>query len=169
MLSMVIKNISVDLGKTFYNLEYRQVALSVEEKKKMVPIQSKLIKQDIKNSLSKGDNDYSDMDNSMRNFVGELIIYKRTEGLLQSINSAIKSEGGKLDVKSILKDGDTEAEAITDDIINTGKVGDNLDRYKPLMKSESLTLTKKQGNDGITIIVFSPLDRTMFKMNLTCK
>jgi hypothetical protein len=152
-----------------YNLEYRQVALSVEEKKKMVPIQSKLIKQDIKNSLSKGDNDYSDMDNSMRNFVGELIIYKRTEGLLQSINTAIKSEGGKLDVKSIFKDGDTEAEAITDDIINSGSIRDNIGRYKPLMKTESLTLTKKQSNDGITIIVFSALDRTMFKMNLTCK
>ena len=152
-----------------YNVEYKQVELTTSERKKMLPLQSKTTKEQIKKSLDSGDNDYSQMDNTIRNFVGELIIYKRTEGLLQSINAAIKSEGGNLNVKDIFKDGDTESEVITDDIINTGNIKDNIVKYKPLMKSESLTLTKKQGNDGITIIVFSPLDRTMFKMNLTCK
>jgi hypothetical protein len=152
-----------------YNLEYRQVALSIEERKKMLPLSSNTVKEMIKKSLADGDNDYSQMENGVRNFVGELIIYKRTEGLLQSINTAIKSEGGKLDVTDIFKNGDSEAEKITDEIIQTGNIKDNIVKYKPLMNSESLTLTKKQGNDGITIIVFSPLDRTMFKMNLTCK
>ena len=152
-----------------YNMEYRQVALSIPERKKMLPLQSTYVKDLIKKSLADGDNDYSQMENGIRNFVGELIIYKRTEGLLESINSAIKSEGGKLTVKDIFKNGDAEAEKITDDIINGGNLKDNIGRYKPLMKTESLTLTKKQGNDGITIIVFSPLDRTMFKMNLSCK
>jgi hypothetical protein len=152
-----------------YNAEYRQVALSIPERKKMLPIQSKSTKEIVKTELSSGDNDYSGMENIVRNFVGELIIYKREDGLLESINAAIKSEGGKLNVKDIFKNGDSEAEKITDDIINSGSIKDNINRYKPLIKTESLTLSKKQGNDGITIIVFSPLDRTMFKMNLTCK
>jgi hypothetical protein len=154
-----------------YNIEYKQVALSLEERKKMFPLQSKTVKEYIIDSRSKGDNDDSDMENVVRNFVGELIIYKRTEGLLESINAAIKSEGGKLNVTDILRDGDTEAEKITSDLISSGSMKDNLPKYKTLgiKNSESLTLTKKQGNDGITIIVFSPLDRTMFKMNLTCK
>jgi hypothetical protein len=154
-----------------YNLEYRQVALSIEERKKMFPIQSKTVKENIIDSRSKGDNDDSDMENVVRNFVGELVIYKRTEGLLERINAAIKSEGGRLNVTDIFKNGDTEAEKITSDLISSGSMKDNLPKYKTLgiKNSESLTLTKKQGNDGITIIVFSPLDRTMFKMNLTCK
>ena len=153
-----------------YNLEYRQVALSIEEKKKMVPIQSKLIKQDIKDSLSKGDNDYSDMDNSMRNFVGELIIYKRTEGLLQSINTAIKSKKGKLNVTDIFKDGDSEAEKITDDIINTGVIKDNIIRYKPIMKSgATFKIEKETENFDIIILVFSPLDRTIFNISVKCE
>jgi hypothetical protein len=154
-----------------YNLEYRQVALSIEERKKMFPIQSKTVKENIIDSRSKGDNDDSDMENVVRNFVGELVIYKRTEGLLERINAAIKSEGGRLNVTDIFKNGDTEAEKITSDLISSGSMKDNLPKYKTLgiKNSESLTLTKKHGNDGITIIVFSPLDRTMFKMNLTCK
>jgi hypothetical protein len=154
-----------------YNLEYRQVALSIEERKKMFPIQGTQVKESIKESLADGDNDYSQMENIVRNFIGELIIYKRTEGLLESINAAIKSEGGKLILTDIFKNGDAEAEKITSDLISSGSMKDNLPKYKTLgiKNSESLTLTKKQGNDGITIIVFSPLDRTMFKMNLTCK
>jgi hypothetical protein len=152
-----------------YNLEYKQVALSVEERKKMVPLQSTYVKDLIKKSLANGDNDYSEMDNGIRNFVGELIIYKRTEGLLESINAAIKGEGGKLDVKSIFQDGDNNAESITDEIIKGGNLKDNIVKYKDIMKTDEFVLNRQEGNQSITVIVFSALDRSLFKMNLSCK
>ena len=153
-----------------YNLEYRQVALSIPERKKMLPLQTTRVKQNIKDSLSKGDNDYSDMENKIRNFVGELIIYKREDGLLESINGAIKSVGGKLTVKDIFKNGDAEAEKITDDIINSGKVEDNIDRYKPIMKSgTSFKIEKETENFNVIILAFSPLERTIFNMEVKCE
>lgn len=153
-----------------YNMEYRQVALSVPERKKMLPLQSPSIKDSIKKSLADGDNDYSQMENGIRNFVGELIIYKRTEGLLESINAAIKSEGGKLTVKDIFKNGDSEAEKITDDIINGGNLKDNIVKYKPIMKSgTSFKITKETENFPLIIMVFSPLDRTVFTMEVKCE
>jgi hypothetical protein len=152
-----------------YNLEYKQVALSVEERKKMVPIQSSRVKEQIKQSLANGDNDYSEMDNVVRNFVGELVIYKKTEGLLESINAAIKGEGGKLDVKSIFQDGDDTAESITDEIIKTGNIKDNIVKYKGIMKTDEFVLNRQEGDQSITVIVFSALDRSLFKMNLSCK
>ena len=153
-----------------YNMEYRQVALSIPERKKMLPLQSTYLKDSIKKSLSDGDNDYSEMENVVRNFVGELIIYKRTEGLLESINTAIKSEGGKLTVKDIFKDGDSEAEKITDDIINSGNLKDNINRYKPIMKSgTSFKITKEEEKFQLIIMVFSPLDRTIFNIEVKCE
>jgi len=153
-----------------YNAEYRQVALSIPERKKMLPIQSKSTKEIVKTELSSGDNDYSGMENIVRNFVGELIIYKREDGLLESINAAIKSEGGKLNVKDIFKNGDSEAEKITDDIINSGSIKDNINRYKPIMKSgSSFKITKETENLEIVILVFSPLDRTIFNIQVKCE
>jgi hypothetical protein len=152
------------------NDEYKQVALSVEEKKKMLPLQSTYVKGLIKQSLANGDNDYDEMDNVRRNFVGELIIYKKTEGLLDSINAAIKGEGGKLDVKSIFQDGDDNAESITDEIIKTGNIKDNIVKYKGIMKTNaSFTIDKETENFDIVVLVFSPLDRTIFNMNIKCE
>jgi len=152
------------------NDEYTQVALSVEEKKKMLPIQSTYVKGLIKQSLSNGDNDYSEMNNVRRNFVGELIIYKKTEGLLESINAAIKGEGGKLDVKSIFQDGDNSAESITDEIIKTGNIKDNIVKYKGIMKTNaSFTIDKETEKFDLIILVFSPLDRTIFNMSVKCE
>ena len=54
-----------------YDMKYRQIALSIEDRKLMLPIQTKQIKADIKDSLSKGDNDYSDMTNTIRNLVNK--------------------------------------------------------------------------------------------------
>ena len=79
-----------------YDMKYKQIALSLEDRKLMVPIQSKQIKADIKDSLSKGDNDYGDMVNTIRNFVGELIMYKRNRDLIGGINNAISGVGGNL-------------------------------------------------------------------------
>lgn len=153
-----------------YNLEYKQVALSTGEKKKMIPIQSSRVKEQIKQSLANGDNDYSEMDNVVRNFVGELVIYKRSEGLLESINAAIKGEGGKLDVKSIFQDGDNSAESITDEIIKTGNIKDNIVKYKDIMKTNaSFTIDKETENFDIIVLVFSPLDRTIFNMSIKCE
>jgi hypothetical protein len=153
-----------------YNDEYRQVALSVKEKKKMLPLQSKYVKDIVKDELNAGDNDYSGMDNVVRNFVGELVMYKRQDGLLESINEAIKSEGGKLTVKDIFKNGDAEAEKITDDIINSGSIKDNIVRYKQIMKSgTSFKITKEEENFQLIIMVFSPLDRTIFTMEVKCE
>jgi hypothetical protein len=153
-----------------YNVEYKQVALSITEKKKMLPLQSKLIKQYVQDSLSKGDNDYSDMDNTVRNFVGELITYKREDGLLESINSAIKSKGGKLNVTDIFKNGDSEAEKITDEIIKTGNIKDNIVKYKGIMKSgTSFKITKENENFNVIVLAFSPLERTIFNMEVKCE
>jgi len=152
-----------------YNTEYRQIALSIPERKKMLPLQSKTTKEKIKKSLADGDNDYSQMENIVRNFVGELIIYKREDGLLESINAAIKSEGGKLNVKDIFKNGDAEAEKITDDIINSGSIADNIGRYGSIMKSgASFKINKETENLELIVLAFSPLDRTIFNMQIKC-
>ena len=88
---------------------------------------------------------------------------------MESINAAIKSEGGKLNVKDIFKNGDSEAEKITDDIINSGSIADNINRYSSIMKSgTSFKIDKETENLDIVILAFSPLDRTIFNIQVKC-
>jgi hypothetical protein len=164
-----------------WNTEYKQVALSMDERKKMTYIQPKSF-IDYINFMK--DDDYSVTTNLPRNFVGELIYYKEKEGLVESINAAIGGVGGKLKVDSIFKQGDTEAKKVTDEIKNI-----NIDYKKPenrkdfitqlkgkynsysgiMKKNASFTIEKEQKDLTINIIVFSPLDRTIFNMKVECK
>ena len=86
-----------------WNGEYKNVALSLDEKKKMMYILSKSLTYKIKVT---NDDDISSIDNMSRNFVGELMYYKEKEGLVESINAAIGSVGGKLKISDIFKVGD---------------------------------------------------------------
>jgi hypothetical protein len=153
-----------------YDIKYRQVALSIEDRKLMLPIQSKTIKSDIKKSLSNGDNDYSEMDSTIRNFVGELVIYKRKLGLIESINSAISTAGGKMKISSLFENGDGNAESVTDNIIKSGSIRDNIKKYEGIMKRNvSFTIEKENESLPLTVLVFSPLDRTIFTMKVKCQ
>jgi len=164
-----------------WNNEYKQVALSADERKKMLYIQPKSMIHLI-NTMK--DDDYSTTENTPRNFVGELMYYKEKEGLVESINAAIGSVGGKLKVDSIFKQGDTEAKKVTDEIKNINiditkaenrkdyntQLGGKYNSYDNIMKkNSSFTITKEQKDFTINIIVFSPLDRTIFNMKVECK
>ena len=164
-----------------WNPEYKQVALSADERKKMLYIQPKSM---IHYITTMKDDDYSSTENMTRNFVGELMYYKEKEGLVESINAAIGGVGGKLKVDSIFKQGDTEAKKVTDEMksINIDvtksenrkefitKFNEKLNSYGGIMKKNvSFTITKEQKDMPINIIVFSPLDRTIFNMKVECK
>ena len=96
------------MGNVTHN-EHKQGDLSIEDRKLMLPIQTKVVKDRIKRSLDAGDNDYSEMVNVRRNFVGELIMYKRNRNLIGSINSAISNVGGKMKVNPLLdRDWETQ-------------------------------------------------------------
>jgi hypothetical protein len=164
-----------------WNAEYKQVALSADERKKMLYIQPKSMIHYI-NTMK--DDDYSSTEQTPRNFVGELMYYKEKEGLVESINASIASVGGKLKVDSIFKQGDTEAKKITDELKNINiditktenrkdffaQQKEKYNSYGGIMKkNSSFTITKEQKDLPINILVFSPLDRTIFKMQLNCK
>jgi hypothetical protein len=164
-----------------WNAEYKQVALSADERKKMLYIQPKSMIHYINTTK---DDDLSSTTNTPRNFVGELMYYKEKEGLVESINAAIGSLGGKLKVDSIFKQGDTEAKKVTDEIKNINiditknenmgdyntQLGGKYKSYGPIMKkNSSFTITKEQKDFPINILVFSPLDRTIFNMKVECK
>jgi hypothetical protein len=164
-----------------WNPEYKQVALSMDERKKMLYIQPKSF-IDYINFMK--DDDFSSTENMSRNFVGELMYYKEKERLTESINGAIGSVGGQLKVDSIFKQGDTQAKKVTDDMksINIDitksenrkefitKFNEKLNSYSGIMKkNNSFTITKKQENIPIIVMIFSPLDRTIFKLQLNCK
>ena len=164
-----------------WNGEYKNVALSLEEKKKMLYILSKSQIHEIKVI---NDDDISSINNMSRNFVGELMYYKEKEGLVESINAAIGSVGGKLKIDSIFKVGDTQAKKVTDEIKNIDiditkdeNVTSFLNKFKSMRsgydnimkKNASFTITKEQKEFPINILVFSPLDRTIFNMKVECK
>ena len=164
-----------------WNAEYKQVALSADERKKMLYIQPKSMIHLI-NTMK--DDDLSSTESISRNFVGELMYYKDKEGLLESINGAIGSVGGKLKVNSIFKDGDEQAKKVTDEIknidIDITKPNNRVDflekfksirsGYGPIMKKNaSFKIEKEQKDFPIKILVFSPLDRTIFNMKVECK
>jgi hypothetical protein len=164
-----------------WNGEYKNVALSLEEKKKMIYILSKSQIHQIKVI---NDDDISSINNMSRNFVGELMYYKEKEGLLESINAAIGSVGGKLKVDSIFKVGDTQAKKVTDEIknidIDITKVENKptyLEKFKSIRtgydnimkRNSSFKIEKEQKDFLIKILVFSPLDRTVFNMKVECK
>ena len=155
---------------SIYDMGYKQVALSIEDRKLMLPIQSKQTKADIKDSLSKGDDDYSDMTNTIRNFVGELVMYKRNKDLIGAINSAISDVEGKMKVNSLFENGDNNAESVTDNIIKSGSIRDNIKKYEGIMKRNvSFTIEKENESLPLTVLVFSPLDRTIFTMKVKCQ
>ena len=164
-----------------WNGEYKNVALSLDEKKKMLYILSKSQIYDIKVS---NDDDMSTINNMSRNFVGELMYYKEKEGLVESINAAIGGVGGKLKITDIFKVGDGQAKKVTDEIKNididitkTENISVFIDKFKSIRsgydnimkKNSSFTITKEQKDFPINIIVFSPLDRTIFNMKVECK
>ena len=168
-----------------WNGEYKNVALSLDEKKKMMYILSKSQIQYIEVT---NDDDMSSIDGMSRNFVGELMYYKEKEGLVERINNAIVSAGGKVKVDSIFKSGDEQAKKVTDEIknIDIDKTTATTQRenitlfvekfksvragYGDVMeKKTSFTLTKDQKDIPIIIMVFSPLDRTIFKLQLNCR
>lgn len=164
-----------------WNAEYKQVALSMDKRKKMLYIQPKSMVHLI---TTMKDDDYSTTENTRRNFVGELMYYKEKEGLVESINAAIGQVGGKLKVDSIFKQGDTEAKKVTDEIKNIDiditkpenrkdyntQLGGKYNSYGGIMKKNaSFTITKEQKDFPIIIMVFSPLDRTIFKLQLNCR
>jgi len=164
-----------------WNAEYKQVALSADERKKMLYIQPKSMLHLI---TTMKDDDLSTTESISRNFIGELMYYKDNEGLLENINVSISKVGGKLKVNSIFKDGDEQAKKVTDEIKNIDiditkpenrinfldKFKEVRNEYGPLMKKNaSFTITKEQENIPIIVMVFSPLDRTIFKLQLNCK
>jgi len=154
-----------------YDNEYKMIALSIEERKKIFNILPPNIRKMIEKSISEGDNDYSQMTRGKRNFAGELIYYKQNEGLISSINSAISNVGGKLKVDNVFDGGDQKAETITKKIIDGGiSYKDGLDSYGNIMKRNvSFTIDKEQENYELVVLVFSPLDRTIFKMKVNCQ
>jgi CRISPR/Cas system-associated protein Cas5 (RAMP superfamily) len=164
-----------------WNGEYKNVALSLEEKKKMMYILSKSQIHKIKVT---NDDDISTIDNMSRNFVGELMYYKEREGLVESINTAIGSVGGKLKITDIFKVGDGQAKKVTDEIKNididttkTENISVFVEKFKSIRsgydnimkRNASFTIEKEQKDFPINILVFSPLDRTIFNMKVECK
>ena len=106
-----------------------------------------------------------------RNFVGELVWYKQNDGLLEFINTEISQVGGN-SINSIFKNGDGNAENITNGIKNTQTpLRDIYDSYGNVLKGEtSFTLKKESGEDEITIMVFSPLHGRLFDVLInTCE
>jgi hypothetical protein len=110
--------------------------------------------------------------------------YKEKEGLVESINAAIGGVGGKLKIADIFKVGDGQAKKVTDEIKNididitkTENISVFIDKFKSIRsgydnimkKNSSFTITKEQKDFPINIIVFSPLDRTIFNMKVECK
>lgn len=154
-----------------YDNEYTMIALSIEERKKIFNILPPNVRKMIEKSISEGDNDYSEMTRGKRNFVGELIYYKQNEGLISSINSAISNVGGKLKVNNVFDEGDQKAETITKRIIDGGvSYKDGLDSYGNIMKRNvSFTIDKENESLPLTVLVFSPLDRTIFTMKVKCQ
>ena len=164
-----------------WNPEYNNVALSLEERKKMIYI---LPKSMVNYILARNDDDLSSIENLSRNFAGELFYYRDKEGLLDRINTAIAMEGGKLKVEKLLNQNDTEVAKIVEQIKNIGidvtvsenrpnflsKLREAYYSYNDLMnKKTSLTISKEQRDTPITILVFSPLSRTRFNMQLNCR
>jgi len=127
--------------------------------------------KDIFPSKITSENDTSIVDRYPRNFAGELVWYKQNDGLLESINAEISKVGGT-PINNIFKNGDGNAEKITNGIKNTKtKLKDIYDSYGNVLKGDtSFNLKKERGEEeNIIIIVFSPLSETLFKMKIECK
>jgi len=117
-----------------------------------------------------------------RNFIGELIYLKQNNGLLESINSAISNVGGKKKVDSIFGDnsGDRQsrAEKITNEYTTLDakdnkdfkiKLKNVLNNYKSITKTNvSFTIDKEKEDFELVILVFSPLGRTIFNIEVSC-
>ena len=127
--------------------------------------------KDIFPSKITSENDTSIVDRYPRNFAAELVWYKQNDGLLESINAEISKVGGT-PINNIFKNGDGNAEKITNGIKNTKtKLKDIYDSYGNVLKGDtSFTLKKESGEEeNIMIIVFSPLAETLFNMKIECK
>ena len=127
--------------------------------------------KDIFPSNLTSENDTSIVDRFPRNFAAELVWYKQNDGLLESINAEISKIGGN-PINSIFKNGDGNAETITNGIKNTKTpLRDIYDSYGNVLKGETtFTLKKESGEEeNIMIIVFSPLAETLFNMKIECK
>ena len=137
------------------------------------------VSADIKNRFYKDifpsdyteENDTSVVDRLPRNFAAELVWYKQKDGLLEAINAEIGKVGGK-PINSIFKKGDGNAEKITNSIVNTKEKLVNIYKsYGDVLKGDrSFTMKKlKDDDEKITILAFSPLAETIFKMKIECK
>ena len=117
-----------------------------------------------------------------RNFIGELIYLKQNNGLLESINSAISNVGGKKKVDSIFGDNSADRQSKAEKITNeytTLDAEDNkdfrrklinvLNSYRTITKTNvSFTIDKEKEDFELTILVFSPLGRTIFNIEVSC-
>lgn len=109
---------------------------------------------------------FSEMNFQNRNFIGELIFYKENYGLIENINSAIRGVGGK-EIISIFQNGDDNAVKATEKIVGGSVFFTDGSSYGEILSSEnSFTFNKKGKLDGITIIVFTPLEESSFVINL---
>jgi len=109
---------------------------------------------------------FSEMNFQNRNFIGELIFYKENCGLIENINSAIRGVGGK-EIISIFQNGDDNAVKATEKIVGGSVFFTDGSSYGEILSSEnSFTFNKKGKLDGITIIVFTPLEESSFVINL---
>ena len=110
---------------------------------------------------------FSEMDELSRNFIGELIWQKENNGFLEKINSDIRSIGGK-EITSIFPNGDDLAGKTTEKIARGDFfLKDGIKAYGEILDSEKrFTFPKKEGIDEITILVFSPLEKSSFNIQL---
>ena len=110
---------------------------------------------------------FSQMNSMNRNFIGELIVYKEENKLLDEINASIRRVGGK-EITSIFQNGDDLAEKTTEKIAR-GEVAylDGIKSYGKILETDKrFSFQKKDGLEELTILVFSPLENSTFNVNL---
>ena len=110
---------------------------------------------------------FAEMNSMNRNFIGELIVYKQENKLLEEINASIISAGGK-EITSLFQNGDDVAEKTTEKIAR-GEVAylDGIKSYGKILETDKrFSFQKKDGLEELIILVFSPLENSTFNVNL---
>jgi antitoxin component YwqK of YwqJK toxin-antitoxin module len=111
---------------------------------------------------------FSELNALPRNFIGELIVSNQEYKLLKEINTSISRVSGK-EISILFKNGDELASKNTEKIAN-GEISylDGLKNYKNTIESQNkFSFEKKEGIDEITILVFSPLEKSSFTIQLS--
>jgi len=169
--------------------KFLNVALSVEEKRDVVYYARPKYSRD--NADKDTDGDYSPLNISERNFIGELTIFKERYKLLENIKKAVGDVGGTPSlITSIFgtDDGKSDngkyeiAKSITDQIYNLsesknsrvilkeGAYMDLMGKYKQILKKEFVVKINKESKDEtLYLLVFSPLGNTEFNIDVKCR